>query len=193
MSEENIAVVRQALDALNRRDEDAFLERVDPDVITDWSRAIGPERGIFRGCDEVIEFLRSWWAAFEESALIEDEVIDAGDQVVVAFHGRQRGRGSGAVVEGRGSVLVWGLREGTVVSVTLYQERREALEAVGMQPAAGENEHLRAAGRHDRSGDFWESQGRTDKAQTERDKAREQRRAAEAEERQGLQDKDTSS
>jgi ketosteroid isomerase-like protein len=191
MSQENIALVRQALDALNSRDVDAFLERVDPDVVTDWSRAKGPEQGIFRGHDEVAQFLRSWWGAFEESAFIVDEVIDAGDEIVVAFHGRQRGRGSGAVVEGRGSVLVWGLRDGTVVSATLYQSRDEALEAVGMQPSAGENEHLRAAGRHDRSADFWEREGRPDKAQSERDKAREQRRAAAAEERQGLQGGDT--
>jgi ketosteroid isomerase-like protein len=192
MSRENIAVVRQALDALNAREVDAFFKHVDPEVVTDWSRAMGPERGVFRGHDEVVRFLHSWWGAFEESVLIVDEVIDAGDDVVVAFHGRQRGRGSGATVEGRGSVLVWSLRDGTVVSVTLYQSRHEALEAVGMQQRAGENEHLRAAGKHERRADFWEREGRTDKAQSERDKAREQRRAAEAEERQGLQGGDTS-
>jgi ketosteroid isomerase-like protein len=191
MSRENVAVVRQALDALNGRDVDAFVARLHPDVVTDWSRAVGPERGVFRGHDEVVRFLHSWWGAFEESVFIVDEVIDAGDDVVVAFHGRQTGRGSGAIVEGRGSVLVWSLTDGTVVSATLYQTRDEALAAVGMRQPAGENEHLRAAGKHERRADFWEREGRTDKAQSERDKAREQRRAAEAEERQGLQGGDT--
>jgi ketosteroid isomerase-like protein len=185
VSQQNVQVVRKALDSINRRDLDMFLEDVDPDVVTDWSRAVGPERGVFRGADELVGFLRSWWGAFEESEMILDEVLDAGDQVVVAFHGRQRGRGSGAVVEGRGSVLVFGLRNGRVISVTLYQERHEALEAVGV------NEHTRAAGRHERTADFWESEGRSDKAQAERDKARARRRAADAEERQGRQDRGT--
>jgi len=191
MSQENVAVVRQALDALNGRDVDAFVARLDPDALADWSRAIGPERGVFRGHDEVVRFLHSWWGAFEESVFVVDEVIDAGDHVVTAFHGHQRGRGSGALVEGRGSVLVWSLRDATVVSATLYQTRHEALEAVGMQQPTGENEHLRAAGKHERRADFWESEGRTDKAQSERDRARAERRAAEAEERQGLQGGDT--
>jgi len=98
--------------------------------VQDWSRAIGPESGVFRGRDEVERFLRSWLDAFEESTVIVDELIEAGDHVICAFHGRQRGRGSGAVVAGRGSVLVWAFRDGRVASVTLYQERTEALEAV---------------------------------------------------------------
>lgn len=185
VSQQNVEVVKKALEALDRRDLDAFLAHVDPDVVTDWSRAVGPERRVFHGSDELLGFLRSWWGAFEESVMILDEVIDAGDQVVVAFHGRQRGRGSGAVVEGRGSVLVFGLRDGRVTLVTLYQELHDALQAAGI-----ENEHMRAAGRHERAADFWESEGRSDKAQAERDKARAQRRAADAEDRQGRQDRD---
>jgi ketosteroid isomerase-like protein len=80
----------------------------------------------------VVGFLRSWWDAFDESVIVVDELIDAGDQVVAVFHGRQRGRSSGAIVEGRGSVLVWTLRDNKLVSSTLYQERDEALEAVGL-------------------------------------------------------------
>ena len=125
-------LVERAFDALSRRDMEAFLEVTDPDVVTDWSRALGPERGTFKGREEVTRFLRSWWEAFDESEIVVDELIDAGDHVVSAFHGRQRGRGSGAVVEGRGSVLVWTFRDGKVVSATLYQHRDEALAAVGL-------------------------------------------------------------
>ena len=133
MSQENVEIVRRAFEALNRRDVEAFLESTDPNVIQDWSRAVGPQRGIYHGRDEVVRFLRSWWDAFDESVIVVDDLIDAGDgQVVAVFHGRQRGRSSGATVEGRGSVLVWNLREGKLVSSTLYQERAEALEAVGL-------------------------------------------------------------
>jgi ketosteroid isomerase-like protein len=130
--QDNVQLVRRAFEALTRRDMEAFLEVTDPDVVTDWSRALGPERGTFEGREEVTRFLRSWWEAFDESEIVVDELIDAGDHVVSAFHGRQRGRGSGAVVEGRGSVLVWTFRDGKVISATLYQQRTEALEAVGL-------------------------------------------------------------
>jgi ketosteroid isomerase-like protein len=131
MSEANLEIVRRVFDALNRRDLEGFLADTDPDVVTDWSRAKGPERGTFRGREQVAGFLRSWWDAFDESVIVVDELIDVGEQVVSAFHGRQRGRGSGAVVEGPGSLLVWRFRDGVVVSATLYQQRAEALGAVG--------------------------------------------------------------
>jgi ketosteroid isomerase-like protein len=130
MSQENVEAVQRAFEAFNRGDIQGFLAITDEDVVQDWSRAVGPERGVFRGREQVERFVRSWWEAFEESTVIVDELIDAGDQVVCAFHGRQRGRGSGAVVAGRGSVLVWAFRDGRVASVTLYQERAEALAAV---------------------------------------------------------------
>jgi ketosteroid isomerase-like protein len=136
VQQDNVQLVRRAFEALSRRDMEAFLEFTDPDVVTDWSRALGPERGTFEGREEVTRFLRSWWDAFDESEIVVDELIDAGDRVVSAFHGRQRGRGSGAVVEGRGSLLVWTFRDGKVVSATLYQQRAEALAAVDL-PAGG--------------------------------------------------------
>jgi ketosteroid isomerase-like protein len=131
MPEANIQVVQKAFDALNRRDIEAFLAGAEPDVVQDWSRALGPQRGIYRGHDEVARFLQSWWDAFDESVIVVDELIGAGDQVVAVFHGVQRGRASGIEVEGRGAVLVWTIRNGKAVSATLYQNRSEALEAVG--------------------------------------------------------------
>jgi ketosteroid isomerase-like protein len=132
MSQANVELVRRAHEAFNRRDVEAFLQDAGPDLALDWSRAVGPEQGVFRGRDEVVRFLHSWWDAFDESVVVVDELIDAGDQVVFVFHGRQRGRGSGAEVDGRGSVLVWSFRDGKVTKMTLFQTRDEALEAVGL-------------------------------------------------------------
>lgn len=126
-------LVQRAFEAINRRDVDAFLELARPDVEQDWSRALGPQQGIYRGPAEVRRFLESWWEAFEESVIVVDELVDAGDQVVTAFHGRQRGRASGVEIEGRGAVLVWTIRDGRIASATLYQERGEALEAAGLR------------------------------------------------------------
>ncbi len=108
-----------------------MLANADPGIVQDWSRAIGPQQGIFRCHDAAREFLRSWWEAFDESVVVVDELIDAGEQVVGVFHGHQRGRGSGVVVQGPGAVVVLGFRDGELTSITLYQSRAAALEAVG--------------------------------------------------------------
>jgi ketosteroid isomerase-like protein len=132
MSEENLEAAREGFDAVNRRDVDALLENADPGIVQDWSRAIGPQQGIYRGHDEVRTFLRSWWEAFDESVVVVDELIDAGDRIVGVFHGHQRGRGSGVVVQGPGAVVVLGFRDGALTAITLYQSRADALAAVGL-------------------------------------------------------------
>jgi ketosteroid isomerase-like protein len=132
MSQENVDLIQQAVEAINRRNVDQFLDLAERDVVQDWSRAVGPQSGVYRGRAEVAQFLHSWWDAFDESVIVVDELVDAGDQVVTVFHGRQRGRASGVEIEGRGAVLVWRVRDGKILSATLYQQRDEALEAAGL-------------------------------------------------------------
>jgi ketosteroid isomerase-like protein len=50
MSEENVEVVRQGADAMNRRDPDAFLACLHPDVQWEESGDVLPGlRGVYRG------------------------------------------------------------------------------------------------------------------------------------------------
>jgi ketosteroid isomerase-like protein len=125
--------VRRAFEALNQRDADALLDDSDPDLILDWSRSVGPEPGTFYGRDQVLQFLRSWWDTFDVTSIGIEELIDAGGQVITLFHATNRGRGSGVEVAGQpGVALVWAVHGGKIASVTLYQRRSEALEAVGL-------------------------------------------------------------
>jgi ketosteroid isomerase-like protein len=61
-----------------------------------------------------------------------EEIIDAGDQVVVVAHHQGRGRASGVDVDTR-FYEVYTLREGKVWRVDEYTERAEALEAAGLR------------------------------------------------------------
>jgi ketosteroid isomerase-like protein len=133
MSQENVELVQRAIEAYNRRDLDAVLGGTTDDFVQDWSRTIGPNPNVYRGRDEVRGFLESWWGAFDQAAIHVDEIIDAGDSVVVVFHARVRGRESGAEARGPGAVQVWTVRGGLASSLTLYQGRDEALEAVGLR------------------------------------------------------------
>jgi ketosteroid isomerase-like protein len=60
-----------------------------------------------------------------------EEIIDAGDQVVVVAHHQGRGRASGVDVDTR-FYEVYTLREGKVSRVDEYTDRTEALEAAGL-------------------------------------------------------------
>jgi ketosteroid isomerase-like protein len=69
--------------------------------------------------------------SFEELRVTVDEIIDAGDQVVLVAHHQGRGRKSGVAVDAR-YYEVYTLREGKVSRVDEFDEMAEALEAAGL-------------------------------------------------------------
>jgi ketosteroid isomerase-like protein len=129
MSEQNVEIVRAAYDAYNRRDLDTALKDAAPECELDWTRAVGPQRGVYR-LDQMRAFFVDFLEAFESTRVEPDEFIEAGDLVVVPQTGYLRGR-DGIEVTAR-VTLAWALREGAIVRICLYQQKREALEAVGL-------------------------------------------------------------
>jgi ketosteroid isomerase-like protein len=75
--------------------------------------------------------LERWASEFEELTVTIEEIIDAGDQVVVVAHHRGRGRQSGVKVDTR-FYEVYTVRDGKVARVDEYSEWEEALEAAGL-------------------------------------------------------------
>ncbi len=129
MSQENVEIVRAYVEAFNARDMEALLELCDPEVEVDWSRSRGLEARIYRGREAVRGFWNTFFQTFDRVTVSPDEFIECGEHVVVPNRAHVWGR-DGVKVEAR-SVLVWTLRKGRVVEHRLYQERAEALEAVG--------------------------------------------------------------
>ena len=68
MSQEAVKVVRQAYDAFNLRDLDALTQLTQPDWVMDWSRSIGPQRGVYQGRTGVEEWMAAISEAFESFA-----------------------------------------------------------------------------------------------------------------------------
>ena len=129
MSSENVEVVKQSLDAYNRRDFDAMRAVSDPDVEVDWSASRGLEADVYRGMDEVLRFYRNFFEAFEKSEIEAFDFIESGDSVVVPNIARMRGR-DGIEITAR-SAFVFEIRAGRVTRIRLYQDTQEALEATG--------------------------------------------------------------
>jgi uncharacterized protein len=130
MSRENVEVVRGIFDAWNRSDFDAAWALCDPRLVIDRSRSLADAR-IYRGTDEVARFWADWRGTWATTNWEIDELVDAGDDVVVLgrFHGR--GLESGAVVEANVAQLMT-VRDGKLVRGVLFQSRSDALEAAGL-------------------------------------------------------------
>ena len=129
MSQENVEIVKAAYDAFNREDLDAVFKDAAPGCETDFSRALGPWRGVF-GLDQIRRVVGEFRETWESARVEPHEFIEAGDLVVVPGTQHLKGRGGIEVVV-RGT-FVWTIRNGAVERVTMYQERQDALEDLGL-------------------------------------------------------------
>ena len=84
------------------------------------------------GPDGLREFVRTWTGAWAEWKISLEDVIDAGNDCVIAtVHQSAIGRGSGAEVDLR-FFMVFTVENGQVVDRRDYPALNEALEAVGL-------------------------------------------------------------
>jgi ketosteroid isomerase-like protein len=133
MTPANVTAVRAFFEAVNRGALDDAIAPLDPEVEFDWTRSRSPERGVYRGREEVKRLYERFIESWTECEFFESEILESGDAVVRVggFHGR--GKGSG--VETRASAaIVWSFRGGRAISAGMYQSRAEALEAISPVP-----------------------------------------------------------
>jgi ketosteroid isomerase-like protein len=107
------------------------LDQLDPDFELDLSRSISLERGIYRGPEEIKRMFRLRGEAWSQIESFETEIIDAGDVVVRIGGFRTVGDYTGIELAAQGAT-VWRFEDGNPVSMRLYQDKAEALEAAGI-------------------------------------------------------------
>ena len=122
-------IVKANIDAYNREDWDAFFKDFAPGSELDFSRAIGPWRGVF-GLDRARRVMEEFRETWESARTEPHEFIEAGDLVVVPWTLHVKGR-EGIETVAR-ATFVWTIRDGAIERVTLYQERQDALEDLGL-------------------------------------------------------------
>jgi ketosteroid isomerase-like protein len=129
MSQENVEIIMAAAEAWNREDWDAFFKDMAPGFELDFSRAVGPWRGVF-GLDQIRRMVGEFRETWESARVEPHEFIEAGDLVVVPLTLHVRGRGG---IEAASRVaIVWTIRDGAIERFTMYQERQDALEDLGL-------------------------------------------------------------
>jgi ketosteroid isomerase-like protein len=136
MPQQNVDLHHRAIDAVNRRDLDAFLALMDHEVEA-VSRIVAVEGGL-HGHDGIRQWWESWFSAFPDYDIEVVEMRDLGDVTVATLRALGHGAGSAVPVEDRIWLAVrW--RRGKVVWWQVFHTWAETLDAVGLseQDSAG--------------------------------------------------------
>jgi hydrogenase maturation protease len=130
----DVRVIRTMLEAVVRRDLDAFVACLTPDVQWDDREGWPGVRQMYNGHAGV----REWWDRFmraggEVLGAEVEEIARRDQRVLVAVLGTFRGRSPDADTEFKARAwYVLTLRDGKVSSARLFWDRREALKAAGL-------------------------------------------------------------
>ena len=132
MSQENVEIVRDCLAAFTAGGLDAAAEFWHADI--DWRAVEGSvdDAGPIHGIEAMRRYAHDWLDTFDDVTFVPEELLDLGDDRVVAVQ-RLAGRArlSGIETELR-YVVVYTVREGKIVRGREYDEKPEALKAVGL-------------------------------------------------------------
>ena len=124
-----MATLKDAYAAFNRGDIDAAVAGLDPQI--EWSEpAEFPGGGAYHGRAAVKGYLSQSRAPWVEGSSEPEQMIAAGDRIVVMVHARFRLKGNETWQE-VDLADVYTVRDGKIVAMRAFQNRGEALRWVG--------------------------------------------------------------
>jgi ketosteroid isomerase-like protein len=132
MSQENVEIVRDSWRAFADRGLDALAEFWDDGI--NWRAIEGAvdDVGEMQGAEAMRRYLQDWLDTFDDITSVPTELLDAGDNRVIALlHVTGRARLSGVTTEIR-YAIVYTIGGGKIVRGREYANRDEALKAVGL-------------------------------------------------------------
>jgi ketosteroid isomerase-like protein len=131
VTRENVEIVRRFSDCWARQDWDLMAELCDPNVEQHGTVGGVEEGRVLRGVSEIRRDYEAVEETWDEHRVEPQQLIDAGDRVVLFHREYQRGRSSGVelMIE---LAAVFELKDGRIVRVQGYMDRAEALAAVGL-------------------------------------------------------------
>jgi ketosteroid isomerase-like protein len=126
-----VEIVGRCLEALNRRDFDAWLEFFHPDVEAHDFPTV-PDVPVIHGREELRKWAEMQAKVWTDESYYEPESFTAsGDFVIIAIRAHGWGRGSRAPVE-FSFFQVCEMREGKIQRAWASFDKGEALEAAGL-------------------------------------------------------------
>jgi ketosteroid isomerase-like protein len=133
MSQENVEIVRRAMDAWNRQDIQGILAHADPDIeYVNAPAAVEP--GTRRGHEGLAAVARTQWQSLPGGRQEIDRLEDRGNEVISIGRVSRLMPGSDARLDNP-ILLSWKFRDGKVIRLEMLgagPEFPEALEAAGL-------------------------------------------------------------
>jgi len=125
---ENIEIVKQLMDAFDRRDIDALVALATPDL--EWFPVFAArvEGDVYRGRRGIEAFLGDLGETWEEFRPMPEQYRDLGDRVLALGRLKTRGRSSGVPVDSPWAGI-YDLRGGAVSRIRTFLDHDEALQA----------------------------------------------------------------
>jgi ketosteroid isomerase-like protein len=131
----NLEIVERGFEAFNEEGIDGILPFIHPDFEATTPPELASEPDTYRGH----EGIRRWYSSFEE---VMDEIRwdardfqEVGERVVVEFTLHARGKTTGLDF-GQDAVMVWELRDGLAIRVSLYPTLDQARAAIEQEAAS---------------------------------------------------------
>jgi ketosteroid isomerase-like protein len=121
-------LITSAFDAWNRRDVDALLLLLDPDVRL-RSLMTEPERQYYQGYEGVREWLTAVVEVFPNWNPVIEDIKELDDSAVVRFHATATGHGSGVTIDSDYWLAVR-LRAGKALFFGFYRTEGDARGAL---------------------------------------------------------------
>jgi uncharacterized protein len=132
MPQENVEVVRRAYELVARGDMDQLAAFAQEHLHPDYEYQSDLAGETFRGVAGALAFVTEVRETFEDYTTEIEEIVDAGDDILVVS--RQSGRGAESGLHMRWHVhVVWTFDGGRVVRGRAFSSRAYALEAVGLR------------------------------------------------------------
>jgi len=129
-----VEIVRRAYEAFNRWGVHPW-EDTNPEIppllhpeVKFHTHASAPEAGVYRGREAVIEYHERVFGEFEGVRIELEELLSAGDDVVIVTRQHTVPRGSGAEIVQR-VVDLWTVRDGLLAERRPFSSRADALKA----------------------------------------------------------------
>jgi ketosteroid isomerase-like protein len=132
MSQENVEILLEHIEAFNRHDVDALVGTASPDVEWEDSMFWSEAPRVYRGRDELREWFHRVLEPWESIHAEPDEIREASDgRILVGGVLTTRGKRSGAETRARGWFLFW-VANGTITKRRAFLDHDEAHEAAGL-------------------------------------------------------------
>ena len=130
MSQENVAWIKRFFKLYNRREIDAWVRMMAPDL--EWHvDPEDPDTTVHRG-PEAAKLYGLTWAEMMDATIEVREIFEASDDQAVAWTRIGSRGGLSGVPAGMDLAFIFKLRDGLVTRVQETQGKREALEAAGL-------------------------------------------------------------